>query len=50
LLVELFYYEKRNKADYIISTMQGLMEFGPNAVVGKDIKELDIMQILKICV
>jgi len=30
--------------------VQGLMEFGPNAVVGKDIKELDIMRILKISV
>jgi ribokinase len=27
--------------------VQGLMEFGPNAVVGKDIKELDIVRILK---
>ena len=27
--------------------VQGLMEFGPNAVVGKDIKELDIRRILK---
>lgn len=29
---------------------QGLMEFGPHAVVGKDIKELDITRILKRCV
>jgi ribokinase len=27
--------------------VQGLMEFGPHAVVGKDIKELDITRILK---
>lgn len=27
--------------------VQGLMEFGPSAVVGKDIKELDIIRILK---
>ena len=27
--------------------VQGLMEFGPNAVVGKDIKEVDITRILK---
>jgi len=27
--------------------VQGLMEFGPNAVVGKNIKELDIRRILK---
>jgi len=30
--------------------VQGLMEFGPDAVVGKDIKELDVMRILKRCV
>lgn len=30
--------------------VQGLMEFGPRAVVGKDIKELDITHILKRCV
>jgi len=30
--------------------VQGLMELGPDAVVGKDIKELDITRILKICV
>jgi len=30
--------------------VQGLMEFGPHAVVGKDIKELDITRILKRCV
>ena len=30
--------------------VQGLMEFCPDAVVGKDIKELDVMRILKRCV
>ena len=30
--------------------VQGLMEFGPQAVVGKDIKELDITRILQRCV
>jgi ribokinase len=30
--------------------VQGLMEFGPHAVVGKDIKELDITRMLKRCV
>jgi ribokinase len=30
--------------------VQGLMEFGAHAVVGKDIKELDITRILKRCV
>ena len=30
--------------------VQGLMEFGPHAVVGKDIQELDITRILKRCV
>ena len=30
--------------------VQGLMEFGPNSTLGKDIKELDIRRILKICV
>ena len=30
--------------------VQGLMEFGPHAVVGKDIKEFDITRILKRCV
>ncbi|KAF8809137.1 Ribokinase-like protein [Phlegmacium glaucopus] len=30
--------------------VQGLMECGPNAVVGKDIKERDITRILKMCV
>ena len=29
--------------------VQGLMEFGPHAVIGKDIKELDITRILKRC-
>ena len=30
--------------------VQGLMEFGPHAMIGKDIKELDITRILKRCV
>ena len=30
--------------------VQGLMEFGPRAVVGKDIKELDFTRLLKRCV
>jgi len=30
--------------------VQGLMEFGPHAVVGKDINELDVTRILKRCV
>lgn len=30
--------------------VRGLMEFGPNAMLGKDIKELDIIRILKISV
>jgi len=30
--------------------VQGLMEFGSHAVVGKDIKELDITRLLKRCV
>ena len=30
--------------------VQGLMEFGPHAVIGKDIKELDITRVLKRCV
>ena len=30
--------------------VQGLMEFGPHAVVGKDIKEVDISRILKRCI